>query len=121
MTVFKGFSYRYEVPKGFRHLLAVDGQQAVVAPAAGEGFAGRLRLGDLVFMMGKHQIDPASVEVKGVTEILRAHRRAFDVPAGPPLAPRALPRGLAWFGRLPQGEIQRVLFPLPRLDPRARL
>ena len=44
-------------------------------------------LGDFVFVMGKHQVDAAAVDVEGLAEQSLAHRRAFNVPAGTAAAP----------------------------------
>ena len=56
-------------------------------PGAHERQAGRrLRLGDLVLVMGEHQVDAAGVDVEARPEVAHAHGGALDVPAGPPLA-----------------------------------
>src|SRR5262245_48650125 len=69
--------------------------------------------------MREAQIEPAAVDVEGLPQVLDRHRRALDVPAGPSLAPRAIPRRLAWLGVLPQGEVARVFLLRTRLDSRA--
>ena len=59
--------------------------------------AGALGLGDLVLVMGEDEVDAAAVDLEVGAQLLLGHRRALDVPAGAPLAPGALPRGvLAW-------------------------
>src|ERR1051325_2700902 len=70
--------------------------------------------------MRENEIAPAAVNVERLTEVSRAHRRALDVPAGPPLPPWAVPDRLAGLARLPQSEIHRRLFPLVDFDARAR-
>ena len=44
----------------------------------------RFRLNELVFMVGKDQVEAAAVNIEMAAQILHAHRRAFDVPAGRP-------------------------------------
>ena len=71
-----------------------------------------LALRDLVFMMGEDEIDAAGVEVEAVAEILAAHRRTLEVPAGTPLAPGTVPPVVSIFVTpgLPKGEIgNRIL------------
>ena len=75
-----------KLPSDLRHLLAFDLQEAVVhpvrspSPACAEGAA---RLRDLVLVVRKDEVDAAAVDVEGLAEMLPAHRRALDVPAGP--------------------------------------
>ncbi len=52
---------------------------------------GAFALGDLVFVMGKHQIDAAAMDVERLAQIFLRHGRAFDVPAGPAAAPGRFP------------------------------
>ncbi len=47
-----------------------------------------LRLRDLVLVVGEFQVDPAGVDVEALAEVLEAHGRALDVPAGEAVAPR---------------------------------
>ncbi len=77
-----------EVAQRLAHLFAVDVHKAVVQPVVDKPAAiGPFRLGDLVFMVRKDQILTAAVDIKGGPQKPHAHGRAFDVPAGPPLAP----------------------------------
>ena len=46
-------------------------------------------LRDLVLVMREDEIDAAAMNVEGLAQMRLAHRGAFDVPAGPPAAPRA--------------------------------
>ena len=77
------------------HLRAIEGEHAVVQPEAGKGLAavrtGGLR--DFVFVVREHQVDAARVDVDGVAQVRRRHRRAFDVPARTAASPRAVPAG----------------------------
>ena len=45
-------------------------------------------LRDFIFMMWKHQIRAAAMNIEIITEIFRTHRRAFNMPARTPFAPR---------------------------------
>jgi hypothetical protein len=52
------------------------------------------------------------VDVKALAQQLAAHGRAFDMPAGPAFAKRALPfhiGRLVGLGRLPQHKVQRIM------------
>ncbi len=80
-----------------------------------------LALGYLVLVMREDKVVAAAVDVKLRTETPRAHGGAFDVPAGPPGSPRAVPRGLPRLRALPQREVHRVLLALVHLYPRARV
>ena len=92
-------------------------------PVAGEGdnAGGRFALGDFVFVVGKDQILPAAVDIQGFAQVGHGHAGAFDVPAGAARPPRALPRGFAGAGALPQGEVHGMLFVLVYFDAAARL
>ena len=62
-------------------------------PVAGEGLAGgALGLGDLVLVVGEHEVFAAGVEVEGVAEEFGGHGGALDVPAGTAGAQGGLPR-----------------------------
>ncbi len=78
-------------------------------------------LGDLVLVVGEEEIEPAAVKVEGLSQELAAHGRALDVPAGATLAPRAVPRGLAGLGGLPQRKVERLALLLSDLDALAGL
>jgi hypothetical protein len=114
-----------EVAEALRHLLAFDLQEAVVHPVIRHHgrLKGAARLGDLVLVMGKHQIDAAAVDVEGLAEVLPRHGGAFDVPARTPGrrdAGRRRPRWLAGLRRLPQHEVHRVALVGGDVDARAR-
>src|SRR5687767_9928273 len=72
-------------------------------------------------MVRKDEIEPAAMNVKRFAEERAAHRRAFNVPAGPPLAPRAVPRRLAGLRGFPNGEIAGIAFLRGRFAPFALL
>src|SRR6266480_5290750 len=115
---------RGKVAQPLGHLLAGRILQVLrVQPVAGERLPGRtLALGDLVFVVRKDQVDAASMNVERLSEVLHAHRRAFDVPAGPARPQRRLQRLLAWFARLPEDEVPRVILAvLIDVDPGSRL
>src|SRR5688500_9956696 len=68
-------------------------------------------------MVRKNQVGAAAVDVHLAVEVGRGHRRTLDVPTRPARAPRALPGRFTGFGRLPEGEVERVVLPLVDLDP----
>ncbi len=80
---------------------------------------GATALRDFVLVMREHQIDPAAVNIEGLPQILLAHRRAFDMPARAPVAPRAFPARNVFCRRFPQNEICRVLLVGGDFNPRA--
>ena len=69
---------------------------------------GGLRLGNLVFMVGKLQVLPAAVDVDGLAQVAVGHGGAFDVPAGTAGPPGGIPSGFAGLSGLPQGEVQGI-------------
>src|SRR5207249_967297 len=102
----------------FGDLPTVLGQQAVVQPVGGERLAGeRLGLCDLVLVVREDQIQAAAVDVEVRAQVLHAHGRALDVPAGTAGTPGAVPGRLAGLRRLPEGEVARVPLQGRRLDP----
>src|SRR5208282_2748719 len=60
-----------------------------------------------------------AVDVEMSTQVPHAHGRAFNMPAGTAWSPRALPRGLAGLGALPECEIARISLQGGGLDPGA--
>jgi len=71
-------------------------------PVAGKGLVGHaLALRDLVFVVRKHQVFAAGVQVKAVAQKLHGHGRALDVPSRPAAANGCIPGGLAGLGGLP--------------------
>src|SRR5205085_7089678 len=110
-----------DVAERLRHLDAVDGQHLVVHPDPREGMA-RMRalaLRNLVLVVRENEIEPAAMDVEGLAELGLAHRRAFDMPARPAAAPRAVPTGLVGGGGLPQHKIAGIALVGRDLDPRA--
>ena len=59
-------------------------------------------------MMGKYQISSAEMDVDGVAEFFTNHRRTFDVPSRPSVAPGGRKAWLIDFCALPKGEIKGV-------------
>src|SRR4051812_33181243 len=89
--------------------LSANTHEAVVQPIASERLTGiGLRLRQLVLMVRKLQIEAAAMDIERLAQEFHAHRRAFDVPAGPARSPRAVPLWLARLGGFPQGEIAGV-------------
>ncbi len=83
-----------------------------VEPVANKLFSGcAFALRDLVFVVREDEVVAAAVDLKADAELLLGHRRAFDVPAGAPLADVGVPRRLTGLLlRLPKREVARVLF-----------
>src|SRR4029078_268329 len=75
-----------EVADGLRHLLTLHLEEAVMQPIVGHDrcVEGAARLGDLVLMMRKDEVDAAAMDVESLAEMLPRHGRAFDVPAWTP-------------------------------------
>ena len=98
-----------EVAERLGHLFRIHLHEAVVHPDVGERLAERgLGLGDFVLVMGEDEVEAAAVDIQRKRDVLFAHGRAFDVPAGASPSPRAFPVGLTGLGAFPQGEVQRV-------------
>ena len=84
-------------------------------PVAHEGLAGgTLRLRDLIFVMREDQVLAAGMNVEGFAQLLHAHGRALDVPAGTAFTPGRLPHGagraIRILGGFPEREIAGVIF-----------
>ena len=95
-------------------------QHAVVHPDAREALARGLRLRALVLVVREDQVEAAAVDVEVLAELRVRHRRALDVPAGPPAAPGRVPgRVLIRLVGLPEREVERRALALARLDARA--
>ena len=106
----------HDIAEGLRHLLGAHLDDAVVQPPAGELPPGAARLGQLVLVMGKAQVEPAAVNVEAGAEVLLRHGGALDVPARTPTAPGRIPPGvLIGFPRFPEREVPGILLPVPRL------
>src|ERR671924_896479 len=82
-----------------------------------------LTLGDLFFMMRKEEVDPATMKIERVAQVLHRHRRTFKVPAWPAVSKGSGPAGLPRIFRgLPQDEIAGLLlFVFVRIDASANL
>src|SRR2546422_677440 len=95
----QGRLYGPVVAEGLVHLLPFHGDHAAVHPVLHEGRDARVRLGlgDLRLMVREYQFRRAAVEVVLRSEVSDRDRGVLDVPSGPALAPRAVPRGLARF------------------------
>ena len=110
-----------EIAEGFRHLLPIHQQHAVMHPVTGKGSARESADGlrDFVFMMRENQVMPAAMNVEAFTKMLPGHGGAFNMPARPPSAPGAVPArclGIAW---LPQHEIAGIALIGRHIHPRA--
>ena len=84
---------RLDVAERLRHLLAGRGAASPLCiHGARTALAGALGLRALVLVVREDEIEAAAVHVEAVAQVLARHRRALDVPAGPPVAPRARAR-----------------------------
>ncbi len=99
---------RDDVAQRLRHLLAGQGHPGVVQPVPREAVARGVRLRPFVLVVREDQVHPAAVDVELRAEVGRGHRRALQVPAGPPVAPRRRPGRLPRLAALPQGEVAGV-------------
>ena len=79
---------------------------------------GAARLGQLVFVVGELQVDPARVYIEDLAQDIAGHGAALDVPARAAAAPRAGPARLIVRRWLPDHKIHRVAFVRRDLDPR---
>ncbi len=111
-----------DVAQRLGHLLRVDVDKAVVNPVVDEGFpCSRLRLGDLVLVVGKDEVLPSAVDVEGLPQQGHAHGGTLDMPPGPPFAPGAVPGRFTRLARLPEGEVEGIPLPFIHGNPRPRL
>ena len=79
---------------------------------------GPFTLGDLILVMRKYVVHAARVDIEPLPQILVRHSRAFDVPTGESLTPRAIPLHVpSRFGCLPQREITGVALQRVRFRP----
>src|SRR5205823_7197336 len=88
--------------------LAGQRHPRVVQPEPGERVTGRVRLGALVLVVREDQVHATAVDVELAAEVGGRHRRALQVPARTPGAPRRRPGRLARLRALPQREVARV-------------
>ena len=111
VVFFEDVAHGEEVAERFAHFFVVDLHEAVVQPVVDVLMAaGAFALCDFAFVVRKFEVHAAAVDVEVFAEGLRAHHRAFDVPAGAAFAPGAVPRRLTGFCRFPQDEVERVFF-----------
>ena len=78
-----------------------------------------LALRNLVLVVRENEVEPAAMDVEGLAELGLAHRRAFDMPARPAAAPRAVPTGLVGGRGFPEHKIAGVALIGRDLDPGA--
>jgi hypothetical protein len=109
---------REEIAKRFGHLFVINPHEPVVHPGTDEWLTVRecglsaLGLSDLVFMMRKLEIRPATMEIETIAQQLRRHGRALQVPTGSTLTviggPSSL-RRIVRLGGFPENKIERIL------------
>ena len=92
MVVHQGVTNGQEISQGLGHLFSFNGNKSIVDPVRGKGAAiGPDGLGPFIFVVREKEVFPAAVNVEGMAQIVVAHDRAFQVPPGPSIAPRAWP------------------------------
>ena len=69
----------------------------------------RFHLGDLCLVMGEDQIQSAAVDIVLLAEIFLGDGGIFDMPAGPPPAPRGVPGIFPVFPGLPERKVVRIM------------
>ena len=108
-----------EVAQRLAHLLAGDVEEAVVHPVLRHDAVaeGATALRDLVLVVREDQVEAAGMDVESLAQMLRAHRRALDVPARPAATPGTCPARLVRRRGLPQHEVGGVLLVGRDLDP----
>ena len=110
-----------------RHLLAAQLEELVVQPEPHPRVhvEAALGLGDLVAVVDGDVVDAAGVDVEGRAQVLGAHGRALEVPAGEARAPGRIPllQALAGLrvGELPEREVRRMALAGHVADAGARL
>src|SRR5687768_15907238 len=81
-ALFKDFTNRKEIAQGFRHLLLIDPDKAVMDPVARQWLTGgATRLRNFILMVRKNQIFPSSMNVECRTKVFHCHGGTFDVPS----------------------------------------
>src|SRR5688572_3470796 len=84
---------RRDVAESLCHLGAVGEQKFTVAPEPRERLPCRtLRLGYLILVVRKNQIDSAGMNIQRFAEVFHCHRRALEMPPGAAAAPWGIPR-----------------------------
>jgi hypothetical protein len=112
VSLLQHIAQRIKIPERLRHLLPLHHEVRAMQPVADELLPrASFRLCDLRFVMRKNVVHPAAVNIELLTEKLRRHRAALDVPSRPPWSPRTLPfyRPIFFIPRLPEREIADVL------------
>src|SRR5262245_25867374 len=90
------------VTQALRHLLSFDHEEFSMHPIADKRLPGRaLLLRNLILVMWKDEVDPAGMYVKGFTQYVHRHGRAFDMPTRSAITQFGLPGGFPRFRRLP--------------------
>ncbi len=109
MAAAEEFRQGDEVPEGLAHLLPVDGDHIVMHPVMDAlRAAGSHILGDFAFVVREHEVHAAAMDVELLSQVLGAHHRALQVPAGEAVPPGGRPaHDVLRLGLFPEGEIVR--------------
>lgn len=120
LAMFQYIPDSFKIAQRFGHLFRIYLHKAIMNPVRCKFLAkGCLALRDFILVMGKNQILPSAVNIQRQGQVFLAHGRTLNMPSGTAFSPRAFPERLLRFGRLPQGEIQRIFLFLSGGDTRA--
>ena len=112
IALFLQVSQRVEITQGFRHLFAVHAQVGAMEPCMHKGLArGALRLGYFIFMVRKHVVDAACMNVEALPQVFHGHGRTLDMPARAAATPWGIPPYIAivLIPGLPDGEVANCI------------
>src|SRR2546426_5295527 len=110
---------RDDILERLMHLLSPYVQQTRVQPILGQWLLARksFRLCDLGLVMGKDEINTATMDVVRRSKVSDRHRSVLNVPAGPALAPWTGQADLTRLLTLPEHKIGRVPLQRVRINP----
>ncbi len=111
---------RHNIPERLGHLHPFIRHEPIMHKVLDKGFpCGCFRLSNFVFMMRENKIPAATVDIEGLTEVLRTHGRTLDMPSRSSLAPGTRPGGLSGLRGLPEGKVRDLPLVLVRLKARS--
>src|SRR5690554_4242339 len=118
---FQYFPYGEKVAKRLGHLFLIHSDGACVHPGIHKPVpGGALGLSNFVFVVGKHQVGPATMNIKGITETVCRHGRALNMPTRPTITPRRRPAYFTLTGCFPQRKIRWAALGFLNINARAR-
>ena len=101
-----------KIAQRFSHFLSVNGNHIVVHPIFHTVLAqSRFILGNLTFVVRKHQIHSTTVYIKLFAQVFSSHSRTFQMPSRKTLTPRCFPmHNVLWRCFFPQCKIYASTF-----------